>query len=90
MYGITPTAPVPTGNDAQAHRVHKNLLEGLHFKFPTFKHDHPAVIDVNKVADEQMTMGQKIADGVASIMGSWRLALLTSYENTWQVRIDEI
>ncbi len=48
---------------------YKNLLEGIHFKFPTFKHDHPPVIDVNEVADERMTIGQRIADGVAVYYG---------------------
>lgn len=72
---ITPTSSAPTGNNVQAHHTYKNLLEGIHFKFPTFKHDHPAVIDVNKVADDQLTMGQKIADGVASVMGSWRFII---------------
>src|ERR1051326_413079 len=73
---ITPTSSAPTANNVQVHHIYKNLLEGIHFKFPTFKHDHPAVIDVNKVADEQLTMGQKIADGVASVMGSWRFIIV--------------
>ena len=42
-----------------------HMLGGIHFKFPTFKHDHPPVMDVNAVADEQMTAGQRIADTVA-------------------------
>lgn len=71
---ITPTS-VPTGNNAQAQHAHKNLLEGIHFKFPTFKHDHPAVIDVNKVADERLTVGQRVADRVAAGMGSWKFII---------------
>ena len=73
---ITPTSQSIARDDAQARHTHKNLLEGIHFKFPTFKHNHPAVIDVNAVADEQMTMGQRIADGVASTMGSWRFIII--------------
>src|SRR5947209_12462218 len=72
----TPATPVSMGTNAQAHHVHKNLLEGIHFKFPTFKHDHPAVIDVNEVADEQLTVGQKIADRVAATIGSWRFIII--------------
>lgn len=53
----------------------KHWIEGVHIQFPRFKHDHPAVINVNKVADEQMTMGQRIADGVASVMGSWNFII---------------
>jgi len=56
----------------------KGLLEGIHFKFPKFKHDHPPVIDVNEVADERMTIGQRIADGVAATMGSWRFIIIQS------------
>jgi uncharacterized membrane protein len=57
---------------------HFSLLEGIHFKFPVFKHDHPPVINVNEVADERLTVGQRIADGVASGMGSWRFIIIQS------------
>src|SRR5258707_7069591 len=73
---ITPASQSVIQNNAQVHHEYKNLLEGIHFKFPTFKHEHPAVIDVNQVADEQMTLGQKIADGVAATMGSWRFIII--------------
>ncbi len=71
---ITPTTRSVV-QDMQARHVHKNLLEGIHFKFPTFKHDHPAVINVNEVADERLTVGQRIADKVAGTMGSWRFII---------------
>jgi uncharacterized membrane protein len=66
--------PASQGN-SQVNHVHKNLLEGIHFKFPTFRHEHPPVIDVNQVADERMTVGQKVADRVAATMGSWRFII---------------
>lgn len=72
---ITPASKTIARNNAQGHHEHRNLLEGIHFKFPTFKHDHPAVIDVNEVADEQMTTGQRVADRVATTMGSWRFII---------------
>ncbi|HKV02511.1 MAG TPA: DUF1003 domain-containing protein, partial [Ktedonobacteraceae bacterium] len=75
---ITPTSQNVVQNDLQAQHVHKNLLEGIHFKFPVFKHNHPPIIDVNKVADERLTMGQRIADGVAATMGSWRFIIVQS------------
>jgi uncharacterized membrane protein len=56
--------------------MHK--FEGIHFKFPTFKHDHPPVIDVNEVADERLTMGQRVADTVASTVGSWPFIITQS------------
>ena len=49
----------------------KRLFGGVHFQFPQFKHDHPSVVNVNDLADEQYTLGQKIADKVATGMGSW-------------------
>ncbi|SRR5260221_409070 len=75
---ITPASQSVSQNNAQVHHEYKNLLEGIHFKFPTFKHDHPAVIDVNQVADEQLTVGQKVADKVASTVGSWRFIIIQS------------
>jgi uncharacterized membrane protein len=56
----------------------QHWIEGVHIQFPTFKHDHPAIIDVNKAADEQLTIGQRIADGVAATMGSWRFIIIQS------------
>lgn len=83
---ITPASQVASGNNAQARHEHRNLLEGIHFKFPTFKHEHPPVIDVNAVADEQMTVGQKVADGVATGMGSWRFIIIqTSILVLWAI-----
>ena len=75
---ITPASQSVVQNNAQVHHEYKNLLEGIHFKFPTFKHDHPAIIDVNQVADEQLTVGQKVADTVASTVGSWRFIIIQS------------
>ncbi len=43
----------------------KRMFSGVHFQFPNYKHDHPPVIDVNKVADDQLTTGQRVADKVA-------------------------
>ncbi|HLH61683.1 MAG TPA: DUF1003 domain-containing protein [Ktedonobacteraceae bacterium] len=57
---------------------HAPLLGGIHVKFPTFKHNHPAIINVNEVAAEQLTAGQKIADTVASTVGSWRFIIIQS------------
>ena len=53
--------------------VHKH--SGGHFKFPTFKRSNPAVMNVNEVADERLTMGQRVADRVAGTMGSWHFII---------------
>src|SRR5690349_11686370 len=34
--------------------------------------------DVNRLHDESLTLGQRIADGVASTMGSWRFIIIQS------------
>lgn len=67
---ITPT----TENQSHPHIHTDKLLK--HLQFPKFKHEaHPAVVNVNDVADEKLTLGQKVADGVASVMGSWRFII---------------
>jgi uncharacterized membrane protein len=53
----------------------KHALEGMHIQFPKFKHDHPPIVNVNEVADEKMTIGQRVADWVAAGMGSWRFII---------------
>jgi uncharacterized membrane protein len=76
---ITPSSDMVTKNHMHDHdSLHKGLLEGIHFKFPTFRHDHPPIVNVNEVADEQLALGQRIADGVAATMGSWRFIIIQS------------
>jgi uncharacterized membrane protein len=75
---ITPGSQNAVQHNSQAQHDYKNLLQGIHFKFPTFKHDHPPVINVNEVADEQLTLGQRIADRVAGTVGSWRFIIIQS------------
>ena len=53
----------------------KHLFEGAHFRFPKFQHNHSAIVNVNEVADERLTMGQRVADRVAGTMGSWRFII---------------
>jgi uncharacterized membrane protein len=55
-----------------------HIFEGIHFTFPIYKHDHPPVIDVNEEYDERITFGQRIADAVASGMGSWKFIIIQS------------
>ncbi len=54
----------------------KRMFAGVHFQYPGYKHDHPPVIDVNKVADDQLTTGQRVADKVAATIGSWRFIII--------------
>jgi len=43
-----------------------------------FKHDHPPVRNVIQLHQEQLTTGQRIADGVAAIVGSWPFMIVQS------------
>jgi uncharacterized membrane protein len=68
---ITPDMKAVPAHAHKHSESFKHWIDGMHIQFPTFKHDHPPVIDVNKVADERLTIGQRIADQVAATMGSW-------------------
>lgn len=46
------------------------------FTFPKpFQHSHPEVINVNRVYEEQLTLGDKASDWVANTMGSWKFII---------------
>jgi uncharacterized membrane protein len=62
-----------TLNESFAH-----MFDGIRVLFPSYKHDHPPVINVNEVAEKEMTFGQKVADGVAAGMGSWPYIIIQS------------
>ena len=70
------TNATPKKHSSSYREISKHLFGGVHFLFPKYQHDHPAVINVNKVADERMTLGQRVADAVASGMGSWRFMII--------------
>lgn len=70
---------------AEQHEKHHHWTGGLHLsenlhhlRFPTFKHEHPTIRNVNELADEQLTVGQKVADAVAATVGSWRFIIIQS------------
>ena len=68
---ITPGSESLSQNQLHPHIHTDKLLDLKHLRFPRFKHEHPAVRNVNELADERITFGQKVADIVASGMGSW-------------------
>ena len=54
----------------------KQAVAGMHFQFPQFKHEkHGEIVNVNDVIDDQLTLGQKVADIVAGGMGSWNFII---------------
>jgi uncharacterized membrane protein len=45
----------------------------------TFEHAHPPVRNVNEIEVERLTVGQRAADRVAAIFGSWRFIVIQSF-----------
>lgn len=52
-------------------------MHNIRFPHP-FRHDHPPVQDVNALFEEQLTFGQRAADAVARVVGSWRFIIIQS------------
>jgi len=44
----------------------------------TYRHDHPPVRSVNDLAASATSTGQRIADGVAAVVGSWPFIIVQS------------
>ena len=44
-----------------------------------FRHDHPPVENVNAIETERMTLGQRVADKVATGVGSWPFIIIQSF-----------
>ena len=63
-------------NESHPPHLHTDkLLDLKRLRFPTFKHEHPPVRNVNDIANEKLTVGQKVADWVANGMGSWNFII---------------
>ncbi len=43
-----------------------------------YRHDHPPVRSVNEVVESSTSFGQRVADGVAAIVGSWPFIIVQS------------
>jgi uncharacterized membrane protein len=52
-------------------------VKTLHFPQP-FVHSHPPIKNVNEIVDEKLTLGQKTADRVARVVGSWSFIMVQS------------
>ncbi|HWS84550.1 MAG TPA: DUF1003 domain-containing protein [Ktedonobacteraceae bacterium] len=61
--------------------AHASTLEEKfkHLKFPKFHHEkHKPIVNVNEVTESQLTIGAKVADAVASFVGSWPFIIIQS------------
>jgi len=48
-------------------------------RFPNpFQHDHPPIASVNELFDAQETVGGRVADSVAKVVGSWKFIIIQS------------
>jgi uncharacterized membrane protein len=54
------------------------VIHQVHFPQP-FQHAHPPVRSVNDIEAERMTLGQRAADRVATLVGSWRFIVVQSF-----------
>jgi uncharacterized membrane protein len=49
------------------------------FQFPQpYRHDHPPIQNVNDIIIKERTTGQKAADSIADVMGSWKFLIIQS------------
>jgi len=63
----------------------------MHFRFPEpFKHEHGPIKNVNDIIAEQTTLGQRTADRVAAIVGSWRFIIFQSCLLTFWVILNVV
>ena len=52
-------------------------MQKVQFPKP-FEHAHPPVRNVNEIEVEHLTVGQRAADRIAAIVGSWRFIIVQS------------
>ena len=50
-------------------------MKKIHFPKP-YQHTHPPVRDVNELYEKQLTFGERAADKVAAIAGSWTFIII--------------
>lgn len=43
-----------------------------------YTYDHPPVRDPNTVSDRRLTVGDRVSDGFATLMGSWPFIIVQS------------
>ena len=51
------------------------MKESIKYPEP-FQHDHPPVVDVNKILEERTSFGQKAADWFSKLVGSWKFIII--------------
>jgi uncharacterized membrane protein len=72
---ITPATESPAQHSSHIHTPNEKRLDLKHLHFPQFQHNHAPIRNINEVAAEKLTIGQKVADAVANSMGSWNFII---------------
>jgi uncharacterized membrane protein len=57
---------------------HASIIEKWEQARIRHSHRHPPVKNINQIQLERMTTGQRIADGLAAVMGSWAFIIIQS------------
>lgn len=52
-------------------------MKKLHFPQP-FRHQHPAIRNINEILEERITPGQRSADWIAATVGCWKFIIIQS------------
>ena len=63
----------------EVRRLSERTIGELWRNRPRHQHEHPPVRNVNVEFEERLTFGQRIADGFAVTMGSWRFIIIQSF-----------
>ncbi len=72
-----------------AHSNHDNqTAERLEQRRIRHVHHHPSVKNINQVAADQLTTGDRIADGFAAMMGSWTFIITQSIILTFWIGVN--
>ena len=58
--------------------AHANVVEKWERQRIRHAHRHPPVVNVNRIDAEKLTRGQRVADRLAAVMGSWSFIIAQS------------
>jgi len=67
---------------------HTNITEKWEKMRIRHSHRHPPVKNINEIQAEKMTTGQRIADRLATVMGSWAFIIIQSVILTFWISLN--
>jgi uncharacterized membrane protein len=67
---------------------HASVIEKWEQARIRHSHRHPPVKNINKIDAERLTTGQRIADGLATVMGSWTFIIVQSVILTFWIALN--